>query len=66
MNETEKALIIYDNDGRVWGIYAGETEVPSGVQGFIADIPSSGIKDILPSIGLYFVSGNASIVTSTF
>jgi len=44
MNETTKALVIYDNDGRVWGVYSGETVVPSGVQGFITDIPTTGIK----------------------
>jgi len=32
-------LIIYDNTGRVWGLYCGETTVPEGVQGIIADIP---------------------------
>lgn len=34
-------LIIYDNTGRVWGIYDGVTTVPEGVLGIIADAPKS-------------------------
>lgn len=36
--DQNKCLIMYDLTGRVWGIYGGETEVPEGVLGFIADI----------------------------
>lgn len=46
MNETVKGLIIYDNTGRVWGIFSGEDQVPEGVQGFITDLPASGVKEI--------------------
>lgn len=34
-------LLIYDDTGKVWGIYSGETAVPQGVQGIIADAPQN-------------------------
>jgi len=46
MNETVRALIIYDNTGRVWGVFTDVEEVPAGLQSIIADIPASGVKEI--------------------
>jgi len=47
MNEKITALILYDMNGRVWGIYTGETTVPSGVLGFIAEVENKPIKQIV-------------------
>jgi len=46
MNETITALILYDNNGRIWGIFNNETEVPSGQLGFIAEVEPRPIKQI--------------------
>lgn len=34
-------LIIYDNTGKIWGIYDGETEAPPGLQSVIAMLPDN-------------------------
>ena len=34
-----KAIVIYDNTGRIWSIIYGEEELPQGVQAMWVDIP---------------------------
>jgi len=46
MNEKITALILYDNNGKIWGVYTGETTIPSGMQGFIAEVENKPIERI--------------------
>lgn len=41
----KSALIIYDNDGTVWGISFGPETVPAGVQGVISMLPDNAMLE---------------------
>lgn len=40
-----KALVIYDNTGRIWNIIYGAEEVPQGLQCMWVDIPDGGVLE---------------------